>query len=215
MQREQRTGATARWLWTRKTYYQAEEAGLFGPEERLELIEGQVLRKASPQSVPHAICIGIAAQAMRHKFSKDLFHIREGKPVVLNDLTEPEPDVVVVAEPLTQSSRHPTPANIALCMEVSISTLHFDQTRKAALYAHAGIADYWILNMPAHQLEVRRDPGLLDNGEYGYRSVQIIAASDQVFPLAAPSAVINVADMLPLIKKSDIPNGTEADTSIG
>lgn len=197
IQAEQQTGATARWLWTRKTYYQAMEAGIFGPEERLELIEGEVVRKVSPQSGPHAVSVARAAQSLRRSFSEE-FHIREEKPIILSDLTELEPDVAVIRGTLEEDwVDHPTAADVVLLIEVSVSTLKFDQTRKATLYARAGIADYWLLNIAAHQLEVRRDPGLLDSGEYGYRSMQIVPHDGQISPLAAPEAVVHVADMLP------------------
>ena len=197
IQAELQTAAPRRWLWTREKYYQAADAGVFGPEERLELIEGEVFYKVSPQSSPHAVTVGRAGQAMRRGFS-DAFHVREEKPIVLDDLTEPEPDIAVIRGTLEDDwQEHPTPADIVLLIEVSVSTLKTDQTLKAALYARAGIADYWLLNVSARQLEVRRDPGLLDGGEYGYRSLQIISADGQVSPLAAPDALINVADMLP------------------
>ncbi len=207
MQAEQQTGATARWLWTRKTYYQAAEAGIFGLNERLELIEGEVIRKVSPQSDPHASAIVLTAEAMRTVFSTG-YHIREEKPVVLDGSTEVEPDVAVIigtARQFSQLNRHPRPADIVLLIEVSVSTVKFDQTRKAALYARAGIADYWLLNMPARQLEVRRDPGLLDSGEVGYRSLQIVPADGHISPLVMPDAVVRVADMLPFILVSDTP----------
>ena len=204
VQAEQRTGATARWLWTRKTYYQAAEAGIFGPNERLELIEGEVIRKVSPQSDPHAYSVIQSAEIMRQIFRQG-FHVREEKPMVLSDTTELEPDVAVVRGTLRQAHRHPRPENIALLIEVSVSTVKFDQTRKAELYARAGIADYWLLNMPARQLEVRRDPGLLDNGKVGYRSIQIIPADGQISPLAMPDVMVSVADMLPFVSANDTP----------
>ncbi len=195
---ELRTPAPTRWLWTREKYYQAAEAGVFGPEERLELIEGEVFYKVSPQSTPHAVSIGRSGRIMRQAFGEEEFRISEEKPIVLNDLTEPEPDIVVARGGWEQQANvHPTPADIVLLIEVSVSTLKFDQTVKAEVYARAGIVDYWLLNIPAHQLEVRRDPGLLEGGTIGYRSVQIVLRDGQISPLAAQDTVIHVADMLP------------------
>ncbi len=94
---------------------------------------------------------------------------------------------------------------------MSVSTLKFDQTLKAEVYARAGINDYWLLNIPAHQLQVRRDPGPLEDGTIGYRSVQVFSYDGQVSPLVAPDAVINVADMLPLMLTNDTPNDTNDD----
>ena len=183
-------------LWTRADYHKAGELGFFGMEERLELINGEVWKKVSPQSVPHSSATVLTGEALRSAFGAN-FHVREEKPIVLNDLTEPEPDVVVVRGTARQLMGHPTVANAVLVMEVSETTLKFDQTYKAEAYARSGIPDYWVLNQRARQLEVRRQPGLLGDGQWGYRSLQIVSDSGQVSPLAAPNVVINVADLLP------------------
>lgn len=170
--------------------------GLFHPNERLELIEGEIIKKVSPQSRPHAFAIARTAEIMRNTFNR-AFHIREEKPIVLNDMTEPEPDIVVVRGTLLATPDHPTPANAVLVIEVSLSTLTFDRTEKAASYARSGIEDYWVLNLRARQLEVRRDPGPMNDGEHGYRFLQIVLENGAVSPLAAPEATIRVADLLP------------------
>ena len=188
----------ARWLWTRAKYHQAGELGLFLPGERVELIEGEVFYKVSPQSDPHAYAITCTAEIMRDVFRVG-FHVREENPIVLNDRTEPEPDVVVVRGTIRNTPNHPTPANVVLVIEVSLSTLTFDRTEKAASYARSGIADYWVLNLRARQLEVRRDPGPMNDGEHGYRSLQIVLENGVVSPLAAPGVVIRVADLLPFL----------------
>ena len=131
------------------------------------------------------------------------FHIREEKPLVLNDMTEPEPDVVVVCGTARNTPNHPTPANAILVLEVSPSTLTFDQTEKSVAYARSGIADYWILNLRARQLEVRRDPGPMNSGEHGYRSLQILLEDGEVSPLAAPDVTVRVADLLPSLPLSE------------
>ena len=183
-------------LWTRADYHKAAEMGFFGPEERLELINGEVWRKVSPQGFPHSSATVLTGEALRHAFGAG-FHVREEKPIVLNDLTEPEPDVVVVRGTARQLLGTPTSANIVLVVEISESTLKFDQTIKVEMYARSGISDYWILNRRARQLEVRRTPGLLADGQWGYRFLQIFSEDDQVSPLTAPDVVINVADLLP------------------
>ncbi len=189
-------------LWTRAEYHRAAELGLFGPTERLELLEGEVITKVSPQSDPHASGITLSAEVLRTAFGVG-FHVREEKPLVLSDLSEPEPDIVVVRGSARNNPRHPTPANAVLVMEVAESTIRFDQGEKATTYARAGIADYWILNLRQRQLEVRRDPGLLGSGEQGYRSLQIVTPEEEIAPLAAPDQAIRAADLLP---------GTEAES---
>lgn len=182
-------------LWTREEYHRAAELGLFRPDERLELIEGEVYVKVSPQDDPHAWHIALAAEAFRDAFGAG-FHVREEKPLVLPDQTEPEPDIVVVRGPLRASRRHPTPQEAVLVMEVSDSTLEFDQGRKAALYAQVGIPDYWVLDLRHRVLEVRRDPAQIGD-RYDYRTLQTFMPGMEVSPLAMPQAVIRVDDLLP------------------
>jgi Uma2 family endonuclease len=188
--------------WTREEYHRAAESGIFRPEERLELLEGEILEKMSPQSSPHASGILLSAEALRDAFGRG-FHVREEKPIVLSDLSEPEPDIAVVRGTSRDTPKHPTPANTALVMEVSASTLAFDQGEKAAAYACSGIADYWILNLRQRHLEVRRDPGLMTDNRYGYRTLLIFTPGMEASPLAAPEAKIAVDDLLPMISAEE------------
>lgn len=199
-------------LWTRADYHKAGELGFFGMEERLELINGEVWKKMSPQGAPHAFGVGVVAEVLRGAFPAG-FHIREEKPLVLTDLTEPIPDVMAVRGTLRQNPGFATSANAALVVEISASSLKFDQTYKAEAYARSGIPDYWVLNQRARQLEVRREPGLLGDGQWGYRSLQIVLADGQISPLAAPQVVINVADLLPSLPQTS-PAATSDDSAV-
>src|SRR3954452_22628704 len=81
--------------WTRKEYYRAAELGLFRPDERLELLDGEILQKMSPQKPPHAVAISNTAAALSLAFGPG-FHARQQLLLVLDDESEPEPDVLVV-----------------------------------------------------------------------------------------------------------------------
>jgi Uma2 family endonuclease len=119
-------------------------------------------------------------------------------PLDLGDDSEPEPDVaVVVGEPLDYRDAHPTTA--ALIVEVLETTLSSDRTHKASLYASAGIADYWIVNLAHRQLEIHRRPIPDPHQPYGFGYVDVthLTAADFVSPLAVPQATIAVADLLP------------------
>src|SRR5712692_5400291 len=92
--------------WTRKEYYRAAECGLFKPGERLELLDGEILQKMSPQKPPHATGLALTAQALAKAFGPD-YYVRQQLPLVLNDESEPEPDLVVVpGTPLDYLARH-------------------------------------------------------------------------------------------------------------
>jgi Uma2 family endonuclease len=177
--------------WTVEEYHRAIEAGVFGPEERLELIEGEIVCM-SPQNPPHAAASDLAESALRAVFTSG-FRIRVQKPLTLHAQTEPEPDIAVVPGGARDyRNQHPTTA--VLVVEVSDSSLAFDRGEKATLYARAGVLEYWVLNLPQRVLEVHRDA---DPVTGSYQSVDHLSEGQFVSPLAAPSARIAISDMLP------------------
>lgn len=182
--------------WTRSEYHRAAELGLFDPSERLELLEGEIVVKMSPQSNPHAAGVSLAGEALREIFGRG-YHVREEKPLVLSNGSEPEPDIVVVRGTLRETPNHPTPENTVLVMEVSESSLASDRTTKAAIYARYGVPEYWILNLRRRELEIRRDPGLVGEDEYGYRFLQVVPANGEASTLEAPDQPIRVLELLP------------------
>jgi len=110
--------------------------------------------------------------------------------------SEPQPDIAVLAgQP--RDFAHALPSTAALIVEVSLTTLAYDRARKAALYAQAGIEDYWIINLNAGQVEVHRKPGALAEETFGYAQVNIYQSGQAIAPLAMPNAAVAVADLLP------------------
>lgn len=182
-------------LWTRAEYDRAAEVGLFGADERLELIEGRIVRKM-PQGGPHTTGVGLVEDALCIAFP--INHIvRVQMPLALGEHNEPEPDIAVVPGKRRDYS-HNHPASAVLVVEVADTSLDIDRTTKASLYARAGIADYWILNLQDRLLEVHRNPTPDSEQPLGhfYASVTHLAAGHSVSPLAAPHS-IQVADLLP------------------
>lgn len=175
--------------WTREEYERRVEEGFFGPEERVELVDG-VLYEMSPQNSPHADCVSLILYALLPVFASGV-HIRVQMPLALGLDSEPEPDIAVVpGPPGSYSSSHPTSA--ALIAEVAESSLSHDRKRKASLYARAGVPEYWLINLVERHLEVFRDPA---DGEY--RSSTILRAGDSVSALSRPDVKIPVADLFP------------------
>lgn len=182
-------------LWTRDEYYKMAEAGLF-EQRRVELIEGRVI-DMSPMGSLHATAVALAARAVEHAFTKDYF-VRWQMPFVVSGLSEPEPDVAVVPGTVRDYTvMHPTEA--ALIIEVAETSLTYDRTEKASLYAKAEIADYWIVNLVDGQLEVYRQPRPDATVPYSfsYATKLILTAADTIAPLFASEVVIAVADLLP------------------
>ena len=182
--------------WTRLEYERLIALGAFGPEDRLELLGGQLVVR-EPQGRPHATGIRLVAQALRAAFGPQ-WSIEAQLPISLDEESEPEPDVAVVAGgPRDYLASHPS--RPALVVEVALTSLALDRGEKAGLYARAGVEDYWIVNLADNALEVYRDPETDPGSPYGWRygSALALSADDRVRPLSVPNAEILVADLLP------------------
>jgi Uma2 family endonuclease len=180
--------------WTRAEYYRMGDAGLFR-EQRVELIEGEIFQMP-PMKTPHAAGLELGRVALERAFGRGHW-IRVQLPLHFGPRSEPQPDLAVVAGGVRDFTDHPTSALIVV--EVSEATLSYDRRRKGSLYAKAGIADYWIVNLNRGQLEVYRQP-IPDPSRqygYGYSSVTVFKSTDAATPLATSTAAIKVADLLP------------------
>ena len=181
--------AIGQYRLSRAEYDRAIEAGVFEPEARLELIDGD-LHAMTPQGSRHATGVVLVSESLRRAFGSG-FHVRTQLPLAADDYSEPEPDVAVVTGTL-RDYRDAHPTLPVLVVEVSDDSLHHDRTVKQRLYARCGIPEYWLLALPDARLEVYRDPG-----EGGYRSVSFHGPVDSVAPRGCPDARIAVADLLP------------------
>ncbi len=178
----------------RHRYDRAVEGGVFGPDARLELIEGAIFAAVGPQGSQHFTGIELVVDALRRTFGV-------GHRARVQGPSPPGEDSVKTRHPsrtspsLRENARdfrdgHPTTA--LLVVEVSDDTLRHDRTVKQRLYARCGIPEYWILALPAERLEVHRDPA-----DDAYRSVSIHRPGKTVTPLARPNEATVVDDLLP------------------
>lgn len=178
--------------WTREDLYRAAEAGVFRPEERLELIDGQLVTKMSPQGKPHVICVLLIDDWLDDQ-TGDEFHVRTQMPLALGVRDEPEPDVMVVrGKPSDYLEEHPSPEDVVLVVEVGDSTLTRDRRLKVPRYALAGIVEVWLVDVENRRLEIYREPV----GD-GYGVVTIFAEGKEVSPLFRPEARVVVSELLP------------------
>ena len=182
------------WRMTRVRYDQLVEAGIFGPEDRVELLDG-LLIACEPQGRRHAAVVVLVRAALEQAFGRG-YHVREEKPIALDDRSEPEPDIVVVpGTPRDYLDAHPSQP--LLLVEVAETSLAIDRLRKGSLYARAGVADYWVVNLIEEVLEVYREPVLAPSADWKYDSVRLLRRNGIITPLAAPRARIRVAALLP------------------
>lgn len=171
-------------------YHRMAEAGIFRPEERVELLAGQVVQMAA-KGVAHEAAITRTEKALRHQLG-DRVLLRLQSPVQLDNYSEPEPDIAVVfPDPADYETHHPTPSEIFWLIEVADSSFRYDCEVKAPAYGKSGIAEYWVLDVNQRQLHIYRSPTA-----EGYQSLGILGAGDQVSPLAFPECLIAVSRLL-------------------
>jgi Uma2 family endonuclease len=175
--------------WTREEYDRLIAAGVLSPEERVELLEGDIVRMWPPNPA-HALAVRNAEEALREVFRAG-FDVRVQMPFIADD-SEPEPDVAVVRGH-RRDYRQDHPASAVLLVEVSNTTLDYDRRRKGPAYARAGVPEYWIVNLFARVVEVYRDP----TPDRGYQTSQTVRPGEWITPLAAPTASVAVDDLLP------------------
>lgn len=181
--------------WTRGQYERLVELGLF-EGEAVELIGGQLV-VAEPQGTYHASVIGAIDRALQVALPAGWI-VRCQLPVGLDDESEPEPDLAVVAGThLDYRTSHPS--HPVLVIEVAESSLHLDRHYKGSLYARGGVPEYWIVNLIDHILEVHRDPARDPAAPYGWRyaSVDRLVPPAVVSPRALVSVRIAVGDLVP------------------
>jgi Uma2 family endonuclease len=176
--------------FTRDEYYRMAEAGLF-TDERVELLDGEIITM-SPQLSPHAFTVNQLLYLLITTLGATVI-VRGQTPIVLDDWSEPEPDIAVCQpDPDRYKNAHPRPDQVLLVIEVAESSLTYDRTRKAPAYAASAIPEYWIVNLIDRQVEVFTDP---EPTRQRYRQQRFAFAGDV---LALPGgSTIEVSDFLP------------------
>ncbi len=175
--------------WTRDDFVRLGDLGFFEPDDRVELVDGEIIDMGS-QGPPHFRATDRAMRVLMRVFEPSCW-VRNQGPLYLSVISQPVPDVAVVSGSVDDyQDDHPSAA--LLIVEVSDTSVGFDRGRKARLYAGAGIAEYWIIDVNARQLEIRRTPTA-----DGYAEVTVFSETDTVTPIAAPDALIAVKDLLP------------------
>jgi Uma2 family endonuclease len=167
------------------------ETGILRPNERVELIRG-VVRRMSPKNRAHVIATT--------KVHRRLFQALEGRAAVFQESplkfvpfdSEPEPDILAISSPHIEAYETQGTKPL-LVVEVAESSLRYDLNVKAALYAEAGVPEYWVVNLVDRELVVFRSPH-----EDGYRYRTTHPAGDRVALEAWPDIIIDVEELFPI-----------------
>lgn len=140
------------------TYYRMAREGLIGPDEQVELLEGEIVRMP-PIGPTHADVVDELGLASRWVPLETDVRVRIQGPICLDRFSEPQPDIAVLRRrPEGYRRDHPTAADVLLLIEVADSTLLTDRSRKVPLYARHGVPEVWLVNLPAKLVEVYRQP---------------------------------------------------------
>jgi Uma2 family endonuclease len=174
---------------TVEDYHKLGEAGILTQESRAELIQGELIDRAS---------IGGAHMGLVNRLNRLLvLAVRDRgvvsiqNPVTLPPDSEPQPDVAILTPgPDTAGASVPRPEDVLLLIEVADSTLAYDRNTKLMLYAKAGVAEAWIVNIQAKCVEVYRGPS-----PDGYREKMEMGLRDVVAPLSLPTVELRVASI--------------------
>jgi Uma2 family endonuclease len=181
----------ARKRWTRMECDALETTGLLD-DQKLELVDGELINKMG-KNRPHINALAFVYEWLIEVFGRGV--VNTEAPIDMapedNPTNEPEPDIIVLKRPYREFKKaNPQPADLHLVIEVSDTSLGFDLTKKAALYARAGIGEYWAIDVAARRLVVHREPAV---GRYV--SVSVYGEQETVAPLAAPHAAFPLADV--------------------
>jgi Uma2 family endonuclease len=184
------------WRLSVEQYHAMIDAGILTDDDPIELLGGYLVSKM-PKKPQHRLSNRLVREALERLLG-DGWYVDSQEPITTTN-SEPEPDVMVVrGEPRQYAERHPGPQDLALVVEISDATLRRDQTLKKELYAQAGIAVYWIVNLPESRVEVYTGPSK-SAGTPDYRWRSEYGAGDAV-PVSIQGVEVGrleVADLLP------------------
>ena len=171
-------------------YHRMAEAGILGREDRVQLIDGEVVVMAAIGS-SHVAAVSRLTRLFSRACDDQIVQVQG--PVRLGVWSEPEPDICILRpKDDYYEAAHATPKDVLLVVEVSDTSVAFDREVKLPLYARAGIVEYWIVDVNARSVEVHLDPG-----PEGYRRFAEFLRGESLTPAALPDVTLRVDDITP------------------
>lgn len=184
-------GNPVRRRWSVADFHRMGETGFLDPEARLELIEGELFEMA-PIGSFHAGTVDILTGLLVYAVGKQAI-VRVQSPVVLDDHSEPQPDLILLRPRADYYlNEHPRAQDVLLLIEVSDSTAQFDRKTKVPLYARHGIPEVWLVMGPRRRhVEVYRDP----QPERGVYQTRLQLREGVLVPALLPTAEIRLDEL--------------------
>lgn len=171
-------------------YHRMAEVGILKPDDRVELLDGDIISMA-PISSRHAAAVRKIAELFQRALTGRTI-ISVQCPIRLDEHSEPEPDIAVLRlEDSNYADAHPRPVDALLLIEVAQSSLIYDREMKIPQYARAGVREVWLVNLELQQVEIYREPAPL-----GYAVTSVHRRGATIAPQAFPDAPVRVDDLL-------------------
>jgi Uma2 family endonuclease len=183
-----RTHEVTRRRFTVHDYHRMGEAGILHEDDRVELIEGEIVEMAAI-GTRHFTCVNHLTRLLVRGVSDDAI-VSVQNPARLDEHSELQPDLTVLRVRDYRESL-PMPEDVLLLIEVSDTTLAYDRGVKLPLYARAGIREVWIVDLPNEAIERYADPST-----DGYQRTERVRRGEVLAPLALPELVLPVGDVL-------------------
>ncbi len=182
--------------FTLDEYNRLAELNFFNEDDRVELVRGEIIQMIA-KGTPHSVC-GTRLNREITKLIDDRATARTQEPLQLPPNSAPEPDYAIVQNREDDYlASHPNSEDVMVVIEISDSSLSYDQEIKLKLYAESGIQNYWIFNLRESILEVYSDPYQTTQGVFGYRVKRILLPNDRVALPGFQDAVLDLAKVFP------------------
>lgn len=171
-------------------YYRMAEAGILGPDERVELLDGEILDLLPIGSRHAGVTSYLANRLIRALRERVLVMVQ--CPLRIDEHDEPQPDIAVL-KPRDDDYRgqHPGPRDAYLVIEVAESSIERDRFGKLPLYAKAKVPEFWLVDLVRDRIEVHRSPI-----QIAYDDITVLAPGQPISPEAFPDIVLAVGDIL-------------------
>lgn len=171
-------------------YYRMAEAGVLHEDDRVELIDGEVI-SMSPIGIRHGAAVDRLNELLVLRVTPRAT-VKVQNPLRIDQHSEPQPDLVVARRREDfYAAGHPRPEDTLLVIEVGDSSARFDRVVKAPIYARSGVPEVWLVDLGADEVRVLRAPS-----DDGYADVLVRRRGETVRPAAFPDLVLLVEDVL-------------------
>lgn len=175
--------------FTVSEYHRMVEAGIFGEDDRVELLEGEIIQM-SPIGSRHSACVARLTALLARLHGQAIVWVQN--PVALDEHSEPQPDIALLRfREDFYAQRLPGPEDVLLVVEVAESSARYDQEVKVPLYGRAGVPEAWVVDLAEERVTVYRSPT-----SQGFREVRLALRDEMLSPESFPELQVSVAELL-------------------